>query len=172
VLATRFAPQIAPRWLIIGGGALVLAAMLYGSTLNRSIPYFPNLVLPIVVGGLGIGLISVILPLCAVAGVGTREIGPVSSITLMVFNLGGPLVLVAIQAVQASRTLYLGGTTGPVKDMTPAQLDALGYGYTYSLLWIAAIALVVGAVALFIRFSARDIARAQHIREAVEAGEL
>ena len=127
--------------------------------------------MPIVFGGLGIGLISVILPLCTLANVGPQEIGPVSSITLMVFNLGGPLVLVVIQAVQTSRTLYLGGTTGPVKDMTPAQLDALGYGYTYSLLWVAGIAVFVGT-APFIGFSARQIATAQHTREAVEAGEL
>ncbi|HNM85499.1 MAG TPA: MFS transporter [Mycobacterium sp.] len=172
ILATRLAPLIAPRWLILGGGVLVLAAMLYGSTLDRGIPYFPDLVIPIVVGGLGIGLISVILPLCAVAQVDPRDIGPVSSVTLMVYNLGGPLMLVVIQAVQTSRTLYLGGTTGPVKDMTAAQLDALGHGYTYSLLWVAAIAVLVGVVALFIGFSARDIARAQHTREAVEAGEL
>ncbi len=172
VLAARLAPHVAPRWLIIGGGILVLAAMLYGSTLTRDIPYFPNLFGPIVVGGFGIGVISVILPLCAVAQVGPREIGPVSAITLMVQNLGGPLVLVVIQAVQTSRTLYLGGTTGPVKDMTPAQLDALGHGYTYSLLWVAGIAILVGCAAFFIRFSARDIARAQHTREAVEAGEL
>jgi hypothetical protein len=172
VLATRLAPLVAPRWLILGGGTLVLAAMLYGSTLDRSIPYYPDLFVPIVVGGVGIGLISVILPLCALANVGPQEIGPVSSITLMVFNLGGPLVLVVIQAVQTSRTLYLGGTTGPVKDMTSAQLDALGYGYTYSLLWVAAIAILVGAAALFIGFSARQIASAQHTREAVEAGEL
>ena len=112
-MAARVAPHIAPRWLIIGGGLLVLGAMLYGSTLNRTIPYFPDLVVPIVVGGFGIGVISVILPLCAVAEVGPREIGPVSAITLMVYNLGGPLVLVVIQAVQTSRTLYLGGTTGP-----------------------------------------------------------
>ncbi len=172
VLAARLAPHVAPRWLIIGGGMLVLAAMLYGSTLQRNIPYFPNLFLPIVVGGFGIGLISVILPLCAVAQVGAREIGPVSAITLMVQNLGGPVVLVVIQAVQTSRTLYLGGTTGPVKDMTSAQLDALGHGYTYSLLWVAAIAILVGIAAFWIGFSARDIARAQHTREAVEAGEL
>ena len=172
VLATRMAPVIAPRWLILGGGVLVLAAMLFGSTLSRGIPYFPDLVTPLVVGGLGIGLISVILPLCAIAQVDPRDIGPVSSITLMVYNLGGPLMLVVIQAVQTSRTLYLGGTTGPVKDMTPAQLDALGHGYTYSLLWVAAIAVLVGVVALFIGFSARDIARAQHTREAVDAGEL
>jgi EmrB/QacA subfamily drug resistance transporter len=172
VLAARIAPHVAPRWLIIGCGALVLGAMLYGSTLNRGIPYFPDLVLPIVVGGFGIGVISVILPLCAVADVGPREIGPVSAITLMVYNLGGPLMLVVIQAVQTSRTLYLGGTTGPVGDMTPAQLDALDHGYTYSLLWVAAVAVLVGIAAFWIGFSARQIATAQHTREAVEAGEL
>ncbi|MCW2688486.1 MAG: arabinose efflux permease family protein [Mycobacterium sp.] len=172
VLAARLAPHIAPRWLIIGGGLLVLAAMLYGSTLTRHIPYFPDLFGPIVVGGFGIGVIAVILPLCAVAGVGPREIGPVSAITLMVQNLGGPVVLVVIQAVQTSRTLYLGGTTGPVKDMNSRQLDALGHGYTYSLLWVAAIAILVGVTAFWIGFSARQIAAAQHTREAVEAGEL
>ena len=172
VLATRLAPMYAPRWLIIGGGLFVLAAMLYGSTLDRTIPYFPTLFLPIVIGGFGIGIISVVLPLCAVAKVGPSEIGPVSAITLMVQNLGGPLVLVAIMAVQQSRTLYLGGTTGPVKNMTPPQLDALGEGYTYSLLWVAGVSILVGVAAFWIGFSAKDIARAQHTKEAVEAGEL
>jgi EmrB/QacA subfamily drug resistance transporter len=172
VVAAKLAPLVAPRWLIIGGGLFVLAAMLYGSTLTRGIPYFPDLVLPVVVGGFGIGLIAVILPLCALAEVGPREIGPVSAITLMVQNLGGPLVLVVVQAVQTSRTLYLGGTTGPVNQMTPAQLDALGHGYTYSLLWVAGIAIIVGVAAFWIGFSARQIATAQHTREAVEAGEL
>lgn len=172
VMATRLAPRVAPRWVIIGGGALVLAAMLFGSTLDRSIPYFPDLFVPVVVGGAGIGIISVILPLCTLAKVAPHDVGPVSSVTLMVYNLGGPLVLVVIQAVQTSRTLYLGGTTGPVGNMTPAQLDALGHGYTYSLLWIAAIAVLVGVAALFIGFSARDIARAQHTKDAVDAGEL
>jgi Major Facilitator Superfamily len=171
-LAARLAPRVAPRWLIIGGGVFVVVAMLYGSTLTRDIPYFPDLFMPIVVGGFGIGMIAVILPLCAVAEVGPLEIGPVSAITLMVQNLGGPMVLVVIMAVQTSRTLFLGGTTGPVKNMTPTQLDALGYGYTYSLLWVAGIAVIVGVAAFWIRFSARQIATAQHTREAVEAGEL
>ncbi len=172
VVTARLAPHIAPRWLIIGGGLFVLGAMLFGASLTRTIPYFPDLLLPILIGGFGIGVISVILPLCAVAEVGPSEIGPVSAVTLMVQNLGGPVVLVVIQAVQVSRTLYLGGTTGPVADMTPAQLDALDAGYTYSLLWIAAVAILVGVSAFFIGFSARQIAAAQHTREAVEAGEI
>jgi EmrB/QacA subfamily drug resistance transporter len=172
LLTARLAMHIAPRWLIIGGGAFVLGAMLFGSTLTRTIPYFPDLLVPILIGGFGIGIISVVLPLCALANVGPREIGPVSAITLMAQSLGGPLVLVVIQAVQISRTLYLGGTTGPVAEMTPGQLDALDAGYTYSLLWIAAVAVLVGISALFIGYSARQIATAQHTREAVEAGEL
>jgi EmrB/QacA subfamily drug resistance transporter len=172
VVAARIAPYVAPRWLIIGFGVLVFGAMLYGSTLNRHIPYFPDLVAPLVVGGIGIGVISVMLPLCAIAGTGPNEIGPVSAITLMVQNLGGPVVLVVIQAVLTSRTLYLGGTTGPVKNMTPTQLAALDHGYTYSLLWVAGLAVLVGVSAFFIGFSARQIATAQHTREAVEAGEL
>lgn len=172
LLTARLAPHIAPRWLIIGGGVFVVGAMLFGSTLTRTIPYFPDLLLPIVIGGFGIGIISVVLPLCALANIGPSEIGPISAITLMVQNLGGPMVLVIVQAVQTSRTLYLGGTMGPVADMTPAQLDALDAGYTYSLLWIAALAVMVGAVALFIGYSAQQIAAAQHTREAVEAGEL
>lgn len=56
--------------------------------------------------------------------------------------------------------------------MTPSQLDALDAGYTYSLLWVAGIAVVVGAAALGIGFTAQQIAAAQHDREAFEAGEL
>ena len=102
-LAARLAPRVKPRWLIIGGGVFVLIAMLYGSTLTRHIPYFPDLFVAVVVGGFGIGMIAVILPLCAVAGVGPLEIGPVSAITLMVYNLGGPVVLVVQQLHDRSR---------------------------------------------------------------------
>jgi hypothetical protein len=146
--------------------------MLYGSTLNRSIPYFPNLLLPIVIGGFGIGIISVVLPLCALANIGPREIGPISAITLMVQNLGGPMVLVIVAAVQTSRTLYLGGTTGPVKRMNPEQLHALDQGYTYGLLWVAAVAVIVGAVALFIGYTAQQVAHAQEVKDAFDAGDV
>ena len=150
-LVSRFPPRV----LVIAGGVLVLAAMIYGSTLNGDIPYFPNLVLPITVGGFGIGMIVVPLTVSAIAGVGFDQIGPVSAIALMLQNLGGPVVLAVIQAVITSRTLYLGGTNGPVKDMNAAQLHALDQGYTYGLLWVAGVAVTVGAAALFIGYTRR-----------------
>jgi EmrB/QacA subfamily drug resistance transporter len=161
-----------PRVLTIAGGILVLAAMIYGSTLNGDIPYFPNLVLPITVGGFGIGMIVVPLMLSAIAGVGFDQIGPVSAIALMLQNLGGPIVLAVIQAVITSRTLYLGGTTGPVKYMDSAQLHALDQGYAYGLLWVAAVAVIVGGAALFIGYTADQVAHAQEVKDAIDHGEL
>ncbi|OBJ71318.1 MFS transporter, partial [Mycobacterium sp. 1274756.6] len=161
-----------PRILVIGGGILVLGAMLYGSTLHAGIPYFPDLVVPITVGGIGIGAIVVPLTLSAIAGVGFDQIGPVSAIALMLQNLGGPLVLAVIQAVITSRTLYLGGITGPVKDMNDAQLHALDQGYTYGLLWVAAVAVLVGAAALLIGYTSQQVAQAQEVKDAFDAGDL
>jgi len=170
--SSQLVSHFPPRVLVIAGGVLVLGAMIYGSTLNAGIPYFPNLVIPIVVGGFGIGTIVVPLTVSAIAGVGFDQIGPVSAIALMLQNLGGPVVLAVIQAVITSRTLYLGGTTGPVKRMNPEQLHALDQGYSYGLLWVAAVALLVGAVALFIGYSAKQVAHAQEVKEAIDSGEI
>ena len=161
-----------PRVVVIGGGTLVVGAMLYGSTINGGIPYFPNLVMPLIVGGIGIGMIIVPLALSAIAGVGFDQIGPTSAIALMLQNLGGPVVLAIIQAVITSRTLYLGGTNGPVKSMTKAQLHALDHGYTYGLLWVAGVAIIVGGASLLIRYTAAQVAHAQEVKDAIDAGEL
>lgn len=171
-LSSALVSKFPPRVLVIAGGVLVLGAMIYGSTLDADIPYFPNLVFPITIGGLGIGMIVVPLMISAIAGVGFDQIGPVSAIALMLQNLGGPVVLAVIQAVITSRTLYLGGTTGPVSDMNAAQLHALDQGYTYGLLWVAAVAVVVGAAALFIGYTAQQVAHAQEVKDAIDAGEL
>ncbi|MDT7730064.1 MAG: hypothetical protein QOK45_317, partial [Mycobacterium sp.] len=162
-LSSHLVSLFPPRVLVIAGGVLVLAAMLYGSTLNGGIPYFPNLVIPITVGGFGIGMIVVPLTVSAIAGVGFDQIGPVSAIALMLQNLGGPVVLAIIQAVITSRTLYLGGTIGPVKYMDRAQLHALDQGYSYGLLWVAGVAVIVGAVALFIGYTSSQVAHAQEV---------
>ena len=142
-LVTRFPPRV----LVIAGGILLVGAMLYSSTLHRGIPYFPNLVMPLVVGGIGIGLANVPLGLSVIAGVGSDRIGPTSAISLMLLSLGGPVVMAVIQAVVTSHTLSLGGTSGPAKSMNPAQLHALDQGYTYGLLWLAGVSVLVGVAA-------------------------
>ncbi|OBK29877.1 MFS transporter [Mycobacterium asiaticum] len=172
-ISSQLVSRFSPRVLTIGGGWLLLGAMIYGSLfMHRGAPYFPNLVLPIVVGGIGIGMVVVPLTLAAIAGVGFDQIGPVSAMTLMLQSLGGPLVLAVIQAVITSRTLYNGGITGPVKFMNELQLHALDKGYTYGLLWVAGAAVIVGIAALFIGYTPEQVAHAQEVKEAMDAGEL
>ena len=158
--------------VVIVGAILVLGGMLYGSTLHHGIPYFPNLVLPIVVGAIGIGIINVPLTLSVIASVGIDRIGPASAIAVMLQTLAGPLVLVAIQVVITLRTLHLGGTNGPVKFMNAAQLHALDQGYTYGLLWLGGVVILLGAVALLIGYTAQQVAHAQKVKKAFDAGEL
>jgi hypothetical protein len=56
--------------------------------------------------------------------------------------------------------------------MNPAQLHALDQGYTYGLLWLAGVGVLVGGVALFIGYTAQQVAHAQEVRKAIDAGEL
>ncbi|WP_366526308.1 MFS transporter [Mycobacterium sp.] len=172
-VASRLVMWFPPRVLVIVGGILVLGALLYSSTtLNHGIPYFPNLVIPLVVAGIGIGLVNVPLTLSVIADVGLNRIGPTSAIALILSSLGGPVVLAVIQAVITSRTLHLGGISAPVKLMNPAQLHALDHGFTYGLRWLAGVVVLAGGVALLIGYTAEQVARAQQVKRALGAGEL
>jgi hypothetical protein len=91
--SSRLVMWFSPRVVVIAGAFLMLGATKYGSTLHRGVPYFPNLVLPLVVGAIGMGLINVPLGLSLIASVDFHRIGPASAIALMLQILGGPLVL-------------------------------------------------------------------------------
>jgi EmrB/QacA subfamily drug resistance transporter len=170
--SSQLVKSFPPRLVVIAGGVLVVGAMLYGSTLDRAMPYFPTLVTLITVGGVGIGMIIVPLLLSAIADVGLDRIGPTTAIAMMLQQLGGPVVLAVMQAVITSRTLYLGGINAPVIKMNAAQLHALDHGYTYGLLWVAGVGVLTGGVALFIGYTSKQVAHAQEVQQAIDAGEL
>ena len=167
-VASKLVMWFPPRVLVIVAAILMLGAMLYGSTLNRGIPYFPNLVVPLFIGAIGLGMINLPLGLSVIASVGLDRIGPTSAIAVMLTNLGAPVVLVVIQAVITLRTLHLGGAGGPVKSMNAAQLDALDHGYTYGLLWLAGVIILLGGVALLIGYTAQQVGQAQEVSDAGE----
>jgi EmrB/QacA subfamily drug resistance transporter len=169
-IASRLVTRFAPRVIVITGAFLVLNAMVYcGLTINPGIAYFPHLVLPIVVGVVGMGMMNVALGLSVISSVGVDRIGPTSAIAVMLQNLGGPLVLVAIQVVVTMRTLHLGGAAGPVTGMNSAQLHALDRGYTYGLFWLVGVVVVLAVVALRIRYTAQEVAHAQKVKKVADA---
>ena len=168
VLSSRLVTRMSPRALVITGAAMVLGGTLCGGlNLSTDVPYFPNLLLPIIVGAIGIGLINVPLGLSIIGSVGADRIGPVSAIVVMLQSLGGPLVLVVIQVVMTLHTRGHGGSAGSVDGDNAAALDL---GYTYGVLWLAAVAALLAGVAMFIRYTARDVAYAQQSLKDAESG--
>jgi len=171
-VSSRLVTRFPPRVVVIAGAILMLGGVLCMSALTRGVPYFPNLVLPLVVAGIGVGVINVPLALSLIASVGFDRIGPTSAIAVMLRSLGGPVVLAVVQAAITSRTLALGGTAGPVKFMNAAQLHALDQGYTYGLRWLGGVVVLVCVAALLIGYSAQQVAHAQEAKKAMDAGEL
>ena len=170
--SSRLVMWFSPRVMVIAGGIMLLGSTLYVSTLHAGIPYFPDLALPMVVAATGLGMINVPLGLSLFASVGVDRIGPASAIAVMLQSLGGPFVLVVIQVVITSRTLHLGGTSGPVRAMNTAQLHALERGYTDGLLWLSGVVILLCAVALLIGYTAQQVAHAQKVKKAVDAADL
>lgn len=166
-IASKLAMRIEARWLVIVGGVIMVVGLMYGSTLDGTATYFGNLFVPIIAIGFGVGLAVVPLPLCAIAGVGPKEIGPLTAITQVAQTLGGPLALAFISVMASSRTLSLGGSVGPAREMTPFQVEALGAGYAFALVGCAACAAVAALVAYFIRYTPSQVAQAQSVQDEV-----
>lgn len=168
VVSSRLVTRFAPRTIIVAGALLVLGAILHGSTITLGMPYFPNLMLPMTLGAFGLGMINVPLGLSLIAGMDEDRIGPTSSVAVMVQSLGGPMVLVAIQAVITARTMSSAGSV-PGAEIG---LDAFNDGYTFGLLWLGAIIVVLAGVALLINYTAREVAHAQQVKKAAEDAEF
>ncbi|WP_083962331.1 MFS transporter [Hoyosella altamirensis] len=159
-VASKLAMRIQPRWLVATGGLLVAAGLAYASTMDQHSSYFPDLFVPIVMVGAGVGMSVVPLTLCAVAGVRSSEIGPLTAIALVAQTLGGALGLGAVGALATARTLSLGGSTGPASAMNEVQLVALGEGYLFALVISSVIALLLTVVvAIWMRFTPAEVAQ-------------
>jgi len=166
IVSARLVTWLPPRVVVIVGDILLLIAILCCSTLHRGVPYFPNFVLPIFIGGIALGLLGLPLSLALIASVDADRIGPASAVSVMLGSLGGPLVLGVVQIAITLRTLHLGGTTGPVKAMNAVQLNAMDHGYTFGLLCMGGFVILTCVVALFINYTAQQVALAQEPIEA------
>lgn len=167
-VASKLAVRVQARWLIVTGSLLTFVGLLYGSTLDETTTYMGNLFVLVVGIGFGVGLAVVPLPLCAIAGVGPQDIGPLTAIAQVAQVLFGPVGLAIVGAMATSRTLSLGGVSGVAADMTPAQLSALSEGYVFALFGCAIFAALAAISALFIKFTPAQVAQAQAAEKAAQ----
>ncbi len=165
-ITSQLVVRIQPRWLVMAGAAIMVGWLLVSvTTMDADSSYFPGIFFPVIGIGFGVGMASIPLPLCAIAGVPATEIGPLTAIALVAQTLGGPVALAIVGALVTSRTLSLGGTTGPASLMNDIQLDALSSGYMFALFCCAICAVVAGISAYFIRFTPQQVAQAQAAQE-------
>ncbi|WP_024806229.1 MFS transporter [Nocardia sp. BMG51109] len=160
-VASKGAMVVKPRWLLAVSAAILSASGIYGSTLDGGVSYAPTLLILLVGAGLGVGVVIVVAPLCLLVGVPATEVGPLSAIGQMIFNLGTPLAIGILSPIAASRTLALGGRTGRAADMSPSDISALSSGYTLVLLVCGIGAAIVGVIALSLRYTPQELAQAQ-----------
>ncbi|MBP2190239.1 MFS transporter [Nocardia goodfellowii] len=164
-LSSKLAVRVAPRWVIALGAGLAAAALLFGSTLDRS-AHLPTLLVLFLVIGTGVGVVLVIVPLCLIVGVEVTEVGPLSAVGQMLMAFGPALALGFLGPVVVSRSLAMGGSdTVKPSDMNTTQLDALSSGYTLALFLCGVGVLLTLLIALTIRYSAAQVAQAQHAQE-------
>ncbi|MET4048368.1 MFS transporter [Rhodococcus sp. 1163] len=169
-ITSKLVVRIQPRWLVMSGSAIMVGWLLFSvATMNADSSYFPGIFFPVIGIGFGVGMASIPLPLCAIAGVRATEIGPLTAIALVAQTLGGPVALAVVGALATSRTISLGGTTGPATLMNENQLTALSSGYMFALFCCAVAAVVAGLAAFFIKFTPQQVAQAQAAQEDVLA---
>ncbi|MRH93277.1 MFS transporter [Nocardia sp. SYP-A9097] len=163
--ASKAAQFVAPRWLLFAAALVLAAGLWFGSTIDRSVEYFPTLLAMLCVVGFCVGTAIVILPLCVLVGVDMAHIGPLSAVGQMFMNMGTPFAVGLLSPIALSKTLSLDGISGKVTDMTTAQIDALGSGYTFVLLVCAIGTAVLGVLALTLRYTPAQLAHAQHAQD-------
>ncbi|MCP2316847.1 drug resistance transporter, EmrB/QacA subfamily [Nocardia amikacinitolerans] len=164
-MASKLAMMVAPRGLLASSAVVLALGLLFGSTLEGDVTYWPTLLILLIVIGFGVGVAMVVAPLCVLVGVPPNDIGPLAAVGQMFMNLGTPLAIGVLTPIAVSRTLSLGGKTGKASDMNATEIVALGSGYTLVLAVCAGVAVVIGLIALTLRFTPQQVAQAHHAQE-------
>ncbi|EPD69896.1 drug:H+ antiporter-2 (14 Spanner) (DHA2) family drug resistance MFS transporter [Corynebacterium pyruviciproducens ATCC BAA-1742] len=174
-LAGKVAETVAPRYIAAVGGAILIGGFVYGSTLDTSASYWPDLLIPILIIGAGIGIVLIPLTLSVVAGVTPDEVGPLTATSLVCQTLGGPLGLAGVTAFSERVARSALGDPGfeslDRSLLNNVERDALGAGYTDSLLICATLAALVVIICLtLVRFTPEDIREGKVAEELANQG--
>jgi EmrB/QacA subfamily drug resistance transporter len=104
----RVAPRLVPRLgntrLLIAGLLVALPGMAWLSQLGFDTPYFPQIALPLVLLGIGMGIVLTPLTSAGISGVAEDDAGAASGLVNTAHQLGGSLGLAILVSVFASAT--------------------------------------------------------------------
>ncbi|MGP3961132.1 DHA2 family efflux MFS transporter permease subunit [Nonomuraea sp. 3N208] len=150
IVASALGPRLVRRFgtrLVIAGGSLVTAAgLLLLTRLPLNGTLLADVMPPLLVVGLGLGVIVVPLTTAALAGVPPSSSGVASSLLNVSAQLGGALGLAVLSALAASAS-----AAGP-----DGSAEALAAGYRFGFGVAAGLMAVVAVIALVVFHDRRD----------------
>ncbi|MEA2320646.1 MAG: hypothetical protein QOD81_496 [Solirubrobacteraceae bacterium] len=153
----RFVPRLSARWgdarLLVTGVSVALAGMAWLSRLGETTPFLPDIALPLVLLGLGMGAALAPLTAAGIAGVDPADAGAASGVVNAAQQLGVSLgISVLVTVVAAS-----GGATAGAQPATGLALDgaaraALSHGVATALTGsVVLLALSLAVIAAAVR---------------------
>jgi EmrB/QacA subfamily drug resistance transporter len=153
-LAPRLVARFGPRRLMITGLLPVVAGMTWLGQLSTGTTYFPGVLIPMLLLGVGMGVVFVPLTMASLAGVPPRESGAAASMVNVMQQVGGALglaILVTIYGTAsraAARHPILGATAAA--QAQHVRVHGMAASFTAAAIFDA-IALLVVAAAIRIR---------------------
>jgi len=147
----KLVPHLGTLRLLAGGVSVALVGMTWLSRLTPDTPFFPQIVLPMTLLGIGIGSALVPLTTAGIAGVRPDDAGAASGLVNVAQQLGGSLglgILVTVFAAASHTAGRLSTATGPVRTLAQRELaHAVATALTGSAVFLG-LALVVIVVVM------------------------
>jgi len=153
-LAPRLATRFGPKPLMIVGLLPVVAGMAWLGHLSTGTSYFPGVLIPMVMLGVGMGVAFVPLTMASLAGVPPKESGAAASMVNVMQQVGGALGLAILVTIYgtASRAAALHPLLGASAAMQAehAKVHGMAASFTAAAIFDA-VALIVIAVVIRMR---------------------
>jgi EmrB/QacA subfamily drug resistance transporter len=154
----RFASRFSNATLIAGGAALAFSGMVWMSRLNTGTSYFPQIALPMVMLGAGIGIAFIPLTTVSIAGVAPEDSGAASGLVNVSQQVGGTLGIAVLVTFFGAATRHATAHPLPGLSTNDQARQVLSHGVSAALTGSAGFLLLsLVMVGLFIRQRSADI---------------
>src|SRR5215469_506120 len=161
-LAPRLAARFGPKPLMIVGLLPVVAGMAWLGRLSTGTSYFPGVLIPMLLLGIGMGVAFVPLTMASLAGVSPKESGAAASMVNVMQQVGGALGLAILVTIYgtASRAAAAHPLIGATVAAQARHIRVHGMAASFAAAAIFdAVALIVIAVAIRMRTAAAPAAQ-------------
>jgi EmrB/QacA subfamily drug resistance transporter len=141
IASQRLIPRVGPRRLVLAGGLIAAAGLVWLAQLPVHSAYAVHVLAPTLIVGAGISLTMMPTIVAATAGIDPRNAGVASGMINMSRQIGGALGLAALVTVAATVTRH-SHASGPA---------GVVHGYRTALLVVAAVSVATAAISLLLK---------------------